>query len=305
MIFYRWGLYLLEMYQPLTRLVFSVCSYLSVTWLSQRALGLQPDLQLQPFVLGVATMMLILLYYRICDEFKDLDTDLQFFPERPVPAGRVHLKDLHILRGLSVVLAFALNLLWPQALLPFVLLYAYAYLMGKWFFVPAMAHHRLWAFVTHSPISLWGYVYLLALSNAWLPDKALAPPLWSLQSLLIVCWLVLPGMAWEFARKTRAPEAEAAGYQTYSQILGYRGATAVTVSLVGLQGLLSWGLWQTPALRLNSWLNLLLAAVVAVYLAVLGAFWLRPSRWGRWLQPVSEAYVAALLLAYPLQWWLA
>lgn len=301
MLLNRWAAYLLEMYQPLTRLIFSVFSFFSILWLGAFSQGQQVVFSWLSFFQGVGTMMLILLYYRICDEFKDLETDRQFFPDRPVPSGRVLLQDLHILRGLTVILAFAINILWPVAIWPFLLLYLYAYLMGKWFFVPAMAEHRLWAFLTHAPISILGYVYLLVLTFHQ-GSEPVFKTLWAPQSLGIIFWLAIPGMAWELTRKTRVPDAEEDGYQTYSQILGYRGASLLTLSFVAVHAGLSYWLWFSQDFVPQFYLALVFGAIVAFYALLLGLFCWRPERFSPWLLPVSEAYVAAVLLLYPSHW---
>jgi len=300
MLLKRWTIYLFEMYQPITRLIFSVFSFLSILWLGAELRGSSPEFLWSSFGLGVSSMMLILLYYRICDEFKDFETDQTFFPERPLPSGRISLKDLHYLRAVTVFLVFALNLFLPLAFAPFLILYLYAFLMGKWFFIPAMANHRLWAFITHSPISFFGYLYLYCLTNANVlnQDKILL----NSGSLCLILWLALPGMIWEITRKTRAPLDEEPGYQTYSEILGYRGASLLAVLLIVMHLVLTYWLWFSRDLLPFFYLALLFCLSTIAYLTIIVLFCFMAERFKKYVQPVSEIYVAVVLFLYPLQW---
>lgn len=285
----RWGSYLHEMYQPLTRLIFSALSCSSAYLFVSRAATDTRPWSWGLWTLGTVTMLLILLYYRVCDEFKDYEIDLKYFPERPLPSGRIHFRDLHWLRGLSAGLAIVINLIWPAALLPFGLLMAQAFLMGKWFFIPAMARHRLWAFITHSPIAFFGYYYLCHLFLSEI--STISPILFA----GFVLWISLPGMTWEIARKTRAPENEAPGYQTYSDILGPRGATFLTLFLTALHVLCLVPLW--PILAPPVGFALLGAALLYALVLVAFCFNLRLEHW---LKPVSEVYILPTLIAFPI-----
>lgn len=290
----RWGIYILEMYQPLTRLIFASLSTASIgiyLWFHFHSPALFDS---RLWGQGIVSMMLILLYYRICDEFKDRDTDAQFFPERPLPSGRVKYSDLTILKHSASVAGLAINLIWPTALLTYLLAFGYAWLMGRWFFWPPMADKRLIAFVTHSPIAFWGYLYLYQLfGNASAPESL--PIAWG-----FLLWIAWPGMIWELARKTRAPENEQAGYQTYSVILGARGAAALTLVFVALQAALSVFVWPD----LSLWAQALLSLSLTLMGMILLAFSWQPLRFEKALKPVAEALVITSLLAYPLSYWL-
>ena len=287
----RWGIYLLEMYQPLTRLLFASLSTASIAiylWMHLEASTLYDG---RLWAQGILSMMLILLYYRICDEFKDQDTDLKYFPDRPLPSGRVSLRDLTILKLSASLAGLGLNLIWPTALGSYLLAYGYAWLMGRWFFWPPMADKRLIAFVTHSPIAFWGYFYLYRLfSNPLTADVRIA---WG-----FLAWIAGPGMIWELARKTRAPQNEQAGYQTYSVILGPTGAAGLTLAFVALQAALSYFVWAD----LHLWVQALLALSLGGLSLTLLAFIWQPLRFQKALQPVAEVLVGVSLFAYPLSY---
>ena len=61
-------------------------------------------------VVGALTVTLMLLLLRIMDELKDLETDRQHFPARPVPRGDVYPSDLRILGLFVIGILLILNL---------------------------------------------------------------------------------------------------------------------------------------------------------------------------------------------------
>lgn len=284
----RWNLYLWAMFNPASRLFFALLVCAAVQWPARALHGLTPMALDGPFLVGTAGYFLIMLYYRLCDEFKDYATDQTHFPDRPVPAGQVSLEDLRRLTWLVVAALFALNLLWPGALVAFLALFLFAFLMGKWFYLPGLiADNRLLAFITHAPVSLFGHFYLLALVAAALGAELLTPDHW-----WIVLWVTLPGYLWEVARKTRAPEEERPGYQTYSVMLGHRACIAITLTFLALHLVVGWQLSQR--LALPEWPRWWLA-VCALGMAVVLLDFLRQPRSSAWLRPTSEVYGALSL----------
>jgi 4-hydroxybenzoate polyprenyltransferase len=104
--------------------------FLFQAFLNQHPLILTPDI-----LPGVTTLVLMFLYYRIQDEFKDQETDRRFFPNRPVPSGRVRLQDLKILMWISIALMVAINIFWGAALGMFFVFLGFSVLMHFWFFM--------------------------------------------------------------------------------------------------------------------------------------------------------------------------
>ncbi|MFN9115444.1 MAG: hypothetical protein ACK5XN_35765, partial [Bacteroidota bacterium] len=144
----------------------------------------RPGLPWREIIIGTLTYALMILYYRISDEFKDADTDQKFFPERPVPSGRVSLGDLQILRTVATFLCLALAFLTPQSIAPFIAYWLFAWLMGKWFFLPKLiGENRILAFVTHSPVGIFASFYLLSL---FLPFGAKLVTPWALGVVLVI-----------------------------------------------------------------------------------------------------------------------
>jgi hypothetical protein len=156
----------------------------------------------------------LLLYYRISDEFKDLETDKKYFPDRPIPSGRVLLSDLRVLLwGLSIG-SLLLNVLFPVALKEFLAAWLFTLLMGKWFFLEKwISSNRLLAFITHAPVGFFLYWYVI---------RWFRPDVETFHALVLIGYIVLPGFTWEILRKTFLPQDEMPGYQTYSAMLGYK-----------------------------------------------------------------------------------
>lgn len=240
------------------------------------------------FLIPTFSTFFLLLYYRISDEFKDFKTDQKFFPDRPLPSGRLFLSDLRILLYAVSLLGMILNLIYPFAIIEFLLAFLFTVLMGKWFFLEkSISSNRLLAFFTHAPVGIFLYWYaedyiLNSYQLTWsIPEK-----------LSLIGFIVLPGLTWEVLRKTYLPKDEMPGYQIYSTMLGFKGALCfasfwvlLTIFnnflLISLFGFLD-GM-QVPLLLLNS---LLLLAIL-----IQGS---KP--WIKNLRPAAEAYMALHLL---------
>jgi len=287
----RWWVYLRESLLPASRAAFATLLYLGVSFTYQALRGTAP-LAITPDIFpGAATLFLMLLYYRISDEFKDAEVDRRFFPHRPVPSGRVTFRDLRWLMGVCVAALFAINLAWPGARVAFLVLFGYGFLMRHWFFLgKVLAENRLLAFLTHGPISILGNYYILALTCRGLGGL----PLFTTDALFTALWFSLTSFAWEFARKTRAPAEEEEGYQTYSRMFGARASAGVSASFTVLQ-------WATlmavrPQLGLSTVFVVSFSLWVLVCLVPFFRFLQRPERGARTLARATEIYGLLLSL---------
>lgn len=282
----RWWIYLKEMYQPSSRLLFSaLMTYL--TW--KLWPGPKQGFPWIPFIASTLTFALMILYYRVCDEFKDADTDRRFFPERPVPSGRVSLKDLQYLRHTVSGVAFLLQAFIPYAFIPFLVFWIFSWGMGRWFFMPKLiSENRLLAFLTHSPVGFIGGFYLL---SAMVRDHG---PLISGTSLTLIAVLNIPGLAWEILRKTRSPKAEQDGYQTYSQILGTGPALVLAGIFVTATMFLS--ITVAPTWGLPEWTMKALLVLHLLILALLPLIYVRIKKQALELRLLGDVYNGSVLL---------
>lgn len=75
------------------------------------------------------------------------------------------------------------------------------------------------AFITHAPVGLFLYWYVITFI---LNEHNLY---WTMpERLLVIGYIVLPGLSWEILRKTYLPQDEMPGYQIYSTMLGFKGS---------------------------------------------------------------------------------
>ena len=210
--------YCQEQLEPGSRLFLSLIVNLFIYLL------LKLDHELQDFkwdfLIPSFSTFFLLLYYRVSDEFKDIKTDEKFFPDRPIPSGRLFLSDLRIMLVVVSVLGLLLNLIFPQGIISYLMAYVFTVAMGKWFFMEKLiSNNRLIAFITHAPVGFFLYWY----SEDYLLNSYHL--LWSIpEKLTVIAFIVLPGFSWEILRKTYLPEDEMPGYQIYSTMLGFKGS---------------------------------------------------------------------------------
>lgn len=213
----RQWIYLLETFQVHTRFLLSAISVV-IIYLYQ---GVQVDLT--SLLIAFSTMFFSLLYYRVCDEFKDEDTDKKFFPMRPYPSGRVLRADLILLLYFCVLMMVGLALLRPDSLVYTLIVLLFCILMQKWFFMPKLIeNNRILAFLTHSP-----YALVLNIALIGIICQGQTQLIFTQKNIWLLLALSIPGFHWEIIRKVFIKDTE--GYQTYSSLLGYSNAIYLSI----------------------------------------------------------------------------
>lgn len=284
--FERIKCYCKEQLEPGPRLFLS----LIVTLFIYLIIKLDHDLQSFSwhFLVPAFSTFLLLIYYRISDEFKDFKTDQKFFPDRPIPSGRLFLSDLKILLILVSIAGIAINVYYPAALKEFIFAFLFTVAMGKWFFMEKIiSSNRLIAFFTHAPVGILLYwyaeIYLLKIYSVS----------WSLPELsTIIGFIILPGLTWEVLRKTYHPEDEMPGYQIYSTMLGFGGSllfASFWVILTLINNFIMISLFHTLEILTYPLLLINLALLLAIF------FHNRRPRLKN-LKPVAELYMGLHLL---------
>lgn len=281
----RIWIYLWETFKLPSRLTLSVISVLILYLYSDyHATIIQ-------FAAAFIGMFFSLLYYRICDEFKDEETDKKYFPDRPFPSGRVKRSDLIFLLRFSGILLIINIFLFPPAAIFALILLVDCYLMQKWFFIPnILERNRFYAFLTHSPYAIVVNVYIMSVFQKGSLDALLHP-----QSLAIILANSLPGFHWEIIRKTFTQERE--GYETYSSIFGYRNSLLMSLPfllllLIPLNYLLQIKILIPMVFIICSYIGFLL----------LLAFYKKQSPLS--LQKISETISTVVILALLLNRWI-
>jgi len=207
-----------------------------------------PKLGIQEAV-GAFTVFAFLMWLRIADDLKDYETDKKLFPERPLPSGRVKIKDVVIICAIVQAIAIALNIIFMNNLPFFIFLYFYGYLMSKWFFQRAKIQPNLpLALITHNPVQAIVNLYIISFTVL----KYNIQPV-SLVNIMALFTLYFPALIWEISRKIRAPKDENE-YTTYSKLFGYKKATrfVMVVTLIDIMTnfVLVWNLNKIAILAL-------------------------------------------------------
>lgn len=168
------------------------------------------------FVIAWLVAIVFLFQLRASDEFKDLEDDRRYRPERPIPSGLVSLRLILTLAGLACIAAIGLTwAITPLLLLPLALVWAWLGLMTAEFFVSDWLKARPFLYLV-SHMAIMALIDLYLTGAEWLPH-GWSPPagMWAFLALSLVNGCVL-----EIGRKTWAPANERPGVETYSSLLG-------------------------------------------------------------------------------------
>lgn len=178
---------------------------------------------------AVVTLFLYSILFRLHDELKDRAFDQQFNPQRPLVTGRVKYSDIRLMIIGVFFMLVALNFDRGRATSAFLLLIVFLSLSARWFYFPEQVQKHFGLLtITHQTILplVYFYVYTVYLdASGNIPDYRVAIPLFLLFSL--------PNVAWEIARKTRAPSEEN-DYPSYSSRWGVRRATLIPMGYVAV-----------------------------------------------------------------------
>ncbi len=258
---YRWWTYLQERFPPLENGLLVAVFGLSALCHSALLRGRAdlPGVETALAAFGLTLLFFFLL--RVADEFKDLEKDRRYRPERPVPRGLISLTELGAAGVATGIVQLALAA-WIDATLILVLLGAWAYFGLMWveFFVPDWLDRRPVLYML-SHMVIMPVIALLAAGCDW-AVAAGAPPAglaWFLGASFF------GGLVFEIGRKIRAPDGERTGVETYSKVWGRSRAVGTWIgSLILAGGLAVGAAGQVGAVRIVAGLLgvALIAAVV-------------------------------------------
>ncbi|MEP3476064.1 MAG: UbiA family prenyltransferase [Hyphomicrobiales bacterium] len=169
--------------------------------------------------------LIIFFQMRVCDEWKDLEDDRKYRPERPVPSGLISLQNLFSIAFAGVVIALGLTMNLNQWLvIPLVIVWLWLGFMTFEFFAPDwLKKHQLIYLISH--MMIMPLIDLFITASEWL-TYGVEPPayLWLFLILSFVNGCVL-----EIGRKIWAPESEKIGVDSYSALWGFRKAIVIWV----------------------------------------------------------------------------
>jgi len=216
----RLNIYFKEMYPIIPRLLLGFIVFGEIYFILLLNYGITDfSLGIQEIV-GSITVFGFLMFLRIADDFKDLETDKRLFPDRAFPSGKVYKKDLNIVIAVDLVVITVLNAVFMNNFLFYLFLMTYGVLMALWFFQKHKISKSLpLALVTHNPVQMVLNLYIISFCCI---KYNLQP--FTLTTFLVLMTLYFPALIWEIARKIRAPKDETE-YTTYSKLFGHKKAT--------------------------------------------------------------------------------
>ncbi len=222
----RLHIYMKERYPLIARLILGLIVFLEIHFIILLNEGVTSfNIGIQEFV-GAFTVFAFLLWLRIADDLKDFETDKILFPDRPLARGAVYKKDVMILCVIVQAITVVLNVLFMNNIIFFCILYAYGYLMSKWFFQRAKIQPSLpLALVTHNPVQMFVNLYIISFTVI---KYGLRP--FTITTVMTLWTLYFPALIWEVSRKIKAPKDEN-DYTTYSKLFGYKKATRFVMIL--------------------------------------------------------------------------
>ncbi len=194
--------------------------------------GARPSVSVASLIVAFVSCLLFFFQLRVSDEFKDHEEDTRWRPYRPVPRGLVTLRELGSLAVVAMAIQFALAVwLTPRLVGPLLLVWGYAWLMTKEFWVKDWLASRpltvLWSHMLIMPL-----IDLYATACDWLAAGTFAPPGLGLAWFLVASFF--NGMVVEIGRKIRSKPDEETGVQTYSAVWGPRPAVASWLAVMAL-----------------------------------------------------------------------
>jgi 4-hydroxybenzoate polyprenyltransferase len=174
------------------------------------------------YLAGFVIAMLLFFQMRVCDEYKDLEDDRRYRPDRPIPRGLVSLRLIISLGLASLPITALAAWLWhPPVLWLLALVWLWLGAMTAEFGVAEWLKARPVLYLL-SHMAIMPLIDLLLTGLEWLPFGGPASGLSLFLALSFVNGCVL-----EIGRKLWSPENEIAGVETYSGLWGTRKAARI------------------------------------------------------------------------------
>jgi 4-hydroxybenzoate polyprenyltransferase len=179
------------------------------------------------FVAGFIVAMMLFFQMRVCDEYKDLEDDQRYRPDRPIPRGLVSLRTIIGLGVASLpVTAFAAWLWHPPVLWLLAVVWIWLRAMTAEFGVPLGLKARPVLYLV-SHMAIMPLIDLLLTGMEWVPG---GEPALALSMFLVLSFV--NGCVLEIGRKLWSPENEIVGVDTYSGLWGPHKAAMIWAACV-------------------------------------------------------------------------
>ncbi|MGB0960424.1 MAG: UbiA family prenyltransferase [Halocynthiibacter sp.] len=229
---------------------------------SAASLSVSAELAGRPFpsfggyIAGFVVAMMLFFQLRVCDEYKDLEEDKLYRPDRPIPRGLISLRFIVSLGFVSLPIAALAVWLWsPPAVWLLVLVWVWLTAMTLEFGVGDWLKARPVLYLL-SHMAIMPLIDFLLTGLEWMPNGRAAGALWMFLALSFVNGCLL-----EIGRKLWAPENEIAGVETYSHLWGPKKAAYIWVGCGGVSYLLLLGVSAATG---GLWVSLILGGALFV-----------------------------------------
>jgi 4-hydroxybenzoate polyprenyltransferase len=223
---------------------------------------------------GFVAVWCFFLMLRVFDEHKDFEADAIAHPQRVLQRGLVTLADLRMIGAIAIAVQLGVSL-WLDGGFGAVTAWwlaavAWSVLMAREFFV------RTWL-RAHLVVYALSHIIVMAILAMWVatmgaPNATAAAAPWAFAVLSLFA-----GLAFEVARKIRAPEQEHPMADSYTQALGIGPAAAMLLAVV--LGAAVAALWLTVMLSgvAGPVALMVLAGAVAAATVAIARFRSRPT----------------------------
>jgi len=169
--------------------------------------------------IALATCLTIafLFHVRVIDEMRDFLHDTAYHPDRPVQKQIISIKELKILRVISLLLFFGISLYSLRTFILAVLVFLYSSLAGRDFFCPNRIRKYFYAYNLLNMVQLIGLQMVVYTMFNWN---------YSFNKIIIahIIMVFLLSLLLEVVRKIKLPKDETLGRDTYSDRLGFTGS---------------------------------------------------------------------------------
>ncbi|HXD08430.1 MAG TPA: UbiA family prenyltransferase [Anaerolineales bacterium] len=209
-----------------------IASYFTANYLLANSSTLQRGEALEiswRFPAGCIVLLFMFFHMRVIDEHKDFEQDRMVHPDRILSRGLITLKQLRNVGWFTVAVEVVLSYFFgaPAFFMCLVLL-AFSWLIYKEFYIGEILENHLLANAFLHLIVMPAYsLYVFTVITDRFPWTAPTP-------MLLYAWVSYGvGLAYELARKTRAPADERPGLLTYSHVMGpYPPAWGALLALI-------------------------------------------------------------------------
>lgn len=202
--------------------------------------------------LGFVGAYSFFLMLRVFDEHKDYELDLANYPDRVLQRGLITLDHLKVVGGMAIAAQLVTSVFMDGGLGTTTALWAvviiWSALMAAEFFMGEWLQQRLLLYAI-------SHMLVMPMALMWMAQMGAGGDTSNWRVILLALLAFFSGFAFELARKTRSPEDERDGVDSYTKVFGTRRAPLVTIAallvgactlawaLVEIQGEVRW-LWM-------------------------------------------------------------